>query len=137
MACQGFAEILGTGMAQWIGQYTGNTHGTKAADLEHLLRHAVEVFKASSVELKPTKAKLVKKLAAKVLNARLKVVKAKLSETMPVEAKDWESRRVQVEHLQTMETNLLSADVAGILIEFDAAELAADDRDTEKSNYTN
>lgn len=117
-------------MAQWIGQFTSNTHGTKVSDFEYTLRHAVEVFRAAPADVKLNKAKAVKKLAGKVLNARLKMVKAKLSETTPVQAKDWEKKRVQVEHLQTMERSLQSAGVTGILIEFGVEELATDDRDT-------
>ena len=117
-------------MAQWNGQYTGNTHGTKVTDFEHALRHAVEAFRNASDELRLSKAKAVKKLAAKVLIARLKMVKAKLAETKPVEAKDWEKRIVQVDHLTILERNLKAAGVAGILIEFGAQELLANDRNS-------
>lgn len=44
-------------MAQWVGQFSNNTHGTKVADSEFLLRNAVEAFKTSVDDLKRDKAK--------------------------------------------------------------------------------
>ena len=114
-------------MAQWNGQFTGNTHGTKVSDLEQTLTHAVEVYKIASEDVKLSKARSVKKLAEKVLNARLKFVKAKQSDTIPVEGKDWEKKHVQVEHLKLQESALVADGVVGILKEFDAPELATRD----------
>ena len=114
-------------MAQWNGQYTGNTHGTKVADLEDTLRHAVEVFKNSSADVKSSKGKAVKKLAAKLLNARLKMLKAKLADTTPVEAKNWEKRRIQIEHLEIQEKQWTSSGVSGILSEFGVDKLVTDE----------
>ena len=114
-------------MAQWNGQYTGNTHGTRVTDFEQTLRHAIDVFKTASDEMRSNNARAVKKLAAKVLNARLKMVKAKLSDTIPAKAEDLEKRIVQIEHLTILERNLQAAGVDGILIEFGMAELLADD----------
>jgi hypothetical protein len=118
-------------MAQWNGQYTGNTHGTKVEDLEEALRHAVEAFRDASDDVKLSKGKAVKKLAARVLNARLKMVKARLSETLPVEAKELQARMVQIEHLRIREENLRSAGIAGIFCEFQVGELVSSDPGSE------
>ena len=110
-------------MAQWNGQFTGNSHATKVEDYENTLRHAVEALNSCGVEERPAKIKSVKKLAAKVLNARLKMVRARRYDAQPVESKDWPARRVQLEHLTELETKLSGAGVDGILIEFGATEL--------------
>ena len=113
-------------MAQWNGQYTGNTHGTKVADFESVLKNAVKVFKASSEELRSSKASAVRKLAGKVLTARLKMIKAKINELAPVESAKQEERRVQIEHLQASEAKIASDGIDGVLREFGASELAGD-----------
>jgi hypothetical protein len=110
-------------MAQWAGQYSGLSHATKVDDYEYMLEHAIEIFKSCTDAEKSKKAKSVRKLAAKVLNARLKLVKAKRYEVEPVEAKDWKERRVQIDHLEEVEAKLSSEGTAGILREFGATEL--------------
>ena len=111
-------------MAQWNGQFSGNTHKTKVLDLERMLRHSVEVFRTCSEETKPSKGKAVKQLAAKLLNARLKMIKAALSETIPVEEENLQKRRSQLDHLLAEEKKLGMEGVNGILIEFDIKDLA-------------
>jgi hypothetical protein len=106
-------------VAQWNGQYTGNTHGTKVIDTERSLKLAIEAYKASPEALKLNKRKAVGKLAEKLLNARLKFVTAKLSEVASVEAENWEARRTRIEHLQEQESKLILAGVPGILQEFE------------------
>ncbi len=110
-------------MAQWNGQFTGNSHPTKVEDYENTLRHAVEALNFCDEEQKPAKLKSVRKLAARLLNTRLKMVKAKRYEAEPVESSEWPARRVQLEHLAEVETKLREVGVEGILIEFGAADL--------------
>ncbi len=110
-------------MAQWAWQFSGLSHATKVDDTEYMLRHAVNVFKSASDDEKGKKAKSVKKLAIKVLNARLKLVKAKRSEIEPVKSEDWAARKIQVEHLIEVESRLTSEGVNGILAEFGAQDL--------------
>ena len=110
-------------MAQWNGQFTGNSHATKVNDYEDMLKHAVEVFQISSDEDRGGKSKAVKKLAGKVLNARLKLVKAKEYEAEPVKSEDWAKISSQIEHLRQTEAKLTSEGVNGILLEFGAKEL--------------
>lgn len=111
-------------MAQWAWQYSGLSHATKVEDYEYMLEHAIEVFKSCPDAERSKKAKSARKLAAKVLNARLKLVKAKCYEAEPVEAKDWKEKRVQIDHLKEAEAKLTSEGTAGILREFGASELA-------------
>ncbi len=113
-------------MAQWRWQYSGLSHATKVDDYEYMLGNAVDVFKAAKIEERPKKAKSVKKLAAKVLNVRLKIIKARRNETLPVKSEDWADRRIQIEHLDELAKKLTSQGVDGILREFGVRELIED-----------
>jgi gamma-glutamyl phosphate reductase len=106
-------------MAQWNGQFTGNSHTTKVRDLEELLVHAVEVYnESSSIEEKTSKEKAIHKIAEKLLNARLKLLKAKLYDTEPVIEEKVKKQFVQIEHLQQKILKVQDAGVEGILEEF-------------------
>lgn len=63
-------------MAQWAGQFSGNTHETRRADAENALREAVVQSREAGAPLDREKAL---KLAAKVLFAREHVLNARLS----------------------------------------------------------
>lgn len=112
-------------MAQWAWQFSGLSHATKVDDTELLLRHAVDAYRSADDDDKTKKAKSVRKLAFKLLNARLKLVKAKRSNIEPVRSEDWAIRKIQIEHLIEIETRLTSEGVNGILAEFGAQELIA------------
>lgn len=72
-----------------MGQFTSVNHSTKVSDLEYMLRHAVDVYHAANTEPEKTsKSKIVKKLAAKLWSARLKLLKAKRYEAEPVKSED-------------------------------------------------
>lgn len=89
-----------------------------------MLEHAVAVFhQAASEELRHSKAKTVRKLASKVLTARLKLIKAKRYEAEPVKSEEWSSKRTQIEHLTEKEIEYQSQGVNGMLREFGAEEL--------------
>jgi hypothetical protein len=105
-------------MAQWYGQYTGNSHSTKVKDLEEMLIHAVNVYRESSNEEKVTKLKAINKIAEKLLTARLKLLKAKLYDVEPVIAEKKENQSVQIKHLQEKIFNVQNAGLNGILEEF-------------------
>ena len=112
-------------MAQWMGQYTGNSHATKIEDLEATLHHAIIVFRDASESTKnQSKEKAVRKLAEKLLTARLKYLRARLYEAEPViENKDEMRRRKRVETLRQQEAKVRVDGVNGILIEFGAQDL--------------
>jgi ABC-type methionine transport system ATPase subunit len=111
-------------MAQWNGQFTGNTHATKVKDLEELLVHTVNVFRdLSSDEERFKKEKAIHKIAEKLLIARLKFLKAKLYETEPVIEEKAKKKNVQIEHLQQRIEEMQTQGANGILIEFDLKDL--------------
>lgn len=108
-------------MAQWVGQYTGNTHTTKVRDIEETLEHSIARFRELNTdEEKLAKQKAITKIAEKLLNARLKFLKAKIYDTEPVVGK---SQSKLIAKLKEQETNLLEKGVNGILIEFGAKDL--------------
>jgi hypothetical protein len=111
-------------MAQWNGQYTGNSHATKVKDLEELLVHAVSVFRdANSIEERTKKEKTIYKLVKKLLTARFKFLKAKLYEVEPVIEENAKERRVQIEHLEQYIEKMQTQGANGILIEFGVQDL--------------
>ncbi len=111
-------------MAQWNGQYTGNTHATKVQDNEEILRNAVIVFsEANSTEEKTAKGKIIYKLADKLLAVRLKFLRAKLYEAEPVIEEKVSEQNIQIEHLQQQIEKVRAEGVNGILTEFGVQEL--------------
>lgn len=106
-------------MAQWYGQFTGNSHSTKVKDLEEMLIHAVCVYRESSIEEKIIKEKAIHKIAEKLFTARLKLLKAKLYDAEPVIEEKEKKKSVQIEHLQEKIVKVQTEGVDGILIEFE------------------
>ena len=103
-------------MAQWKGQFSGLTHETKVQDLEATLRQAVTAFDAAPDAERETKAKAVRHLADRLLTARLKALRARLSALRePGQKRASDS---QVKQLQTREQEFHAQGVAGILKEF-------------------
>jgi hypothetical protein len=115
-------------VAQWSRGFAGNTHATRVQEAEAALRNAVAAFKAQGASAPPEALKTTRKLAEKLLSARLKMLKARLvaledagaSGTMPGYAKDLASLRERL--ASTREQGL-----AGILTEF-SVEQAVDSR---------
>lgn len=104
-------------MAQWRGQFTGLSHETKVADAEVTLRAAVTSFRAASPTEAEARAEAVRRLAARVMDLRFKMLKARRIAYGPVDnASEW------AERLQEPERTLLDAGVSGILDEFGAAD---------------
>lgn len=100
-------------MAQWTGQYSGLTHETKVQDIEALLRQAVAAFDATPEPARESKAKAVHHLSDRLLAARLKALRARLSalhEPGPKQA--------AASQLQTREQELRAQGVTGIFKEF-------------------
>ena len=111
-------------MAQWLGQFTGNSHATKVKDLEETLVHAVTVLRQTSApEEIQAKRKSVLKLAEKLLIARLKFLKAKIYAAEPVSDRNTSKQQNQLENLRQSESKVRSEGVEGILVEFGAENL--------------
>ncbi len=104
-------------VAQWIGQFTGLSHCTKLADAEATLRTAVATFRAANPAESTTKAKAVRRLAARVLNLRVKLLKARRNAYGPVD-----DSSVWAQKLLEPERAILASGVSGILVEFAAAD---------------
>src|SRR5262245_36833828 len=66
-------------MAQWLGQFTGNTHKSSVQDAEALLRHAVRVFNDADTAARHREAKTVRRLATRLLRARVHSLKARIA----------------------------------------------------------
>ncbi len=103
-------------MAQWKGQFSGLTHETKVEDVELSLRQAVTAFDAALGAERESKARTVRRLAGRLLNVRLKAVRAKLSEISEPGRNAADGR--QIAHMQAQEQQLGTEGVAAILREF-------------------
>ena len=105
-------------MAQWLGQFSGNTHATRVADLEAALRHAVAaVRQADGTDAAGAKAKAVRRLAKRLLSARLRAARARLDAAAPLTSEQREARG-DLRALRSLESAIRAAGVAGILTEF-------------------
>ena len=106
-------------MAQWLGQYTGNTHATKIEDLENSLRHAAKVFQETrSAKKRKLKAKAVLNLAKKLLSARLRLLKARLVANTPLVGDEAGPQMRSVKSLRDREAKARTESLQGILLEF-------------------
>jgi hypothetical protein len=105
-------------MAQWLGQFSGDTHATRVEDAEAALHHTVVVFRAaSSDEDRKRKAKSVRNLASRLLSARLKLLKARVAALKPV-AENAKGQSCGIESLQQREAKMRAEGLNGIFIEF-------------------
>jgi len=110
-------------MAQWRGQFSGLAHGTKLADAEATLRVAVNAFHRSEPADKETKAEAVRHLGDRVLNLRLKLLKAIRNFGPPVA-----HGSPLAEQLLEPERAVQAAGLVGILSEVGAADACRDGR---------
>jgi hypothetical protein len=107
-------------VAQWGGQFNGLSHQSKLADAEATLRAAVVALRAAAPAEAASKAKAVRRLAARVLNLRVKMLKARRNAYGPVDnTSAWAQR------LQEPERAVLAAGVSGILAGFAASDVQA------------
>jgi hypothetical protein len=112
-------------VAQWLGQFSGHTHATRAEDAETTLRHAVAVFRAaSSADDRNRKARSVRSLAERLLSARLKLLKARLAALQPV-AEGADKQSGNLKSLREREAQTRTDGIRGILVEFGALDALA------------
>jgi hypothetical protein len=110
-------------VAQWLGQFSGHTHATKVEETEEALRHAVTAFHAAGPGDR-RKPKAVRNLAERLLSARLKVLKARLSALEPA-AESRGQNADGIESLRAREARTRAEGVSGILAEFGAPDALA------------
>jgi len=111
-------------VAQWSGGFAGNTHATRVNDAEAALRHAVSALKAGSASPDMVKAaKTVRQLAKRLLSARVRMLKARLSALQDASAGG--TRDPESQELAPLRQRLAEAQAQGlaeILVEFSAKE---------------
>jgi len=103
-------------MAQWMGQYTGRTHESKVKDIEETLLKAIEALKTVDENNLEAKEKSVIHLCERLLSARLKAVKARISKLSETLSFDNDSRKTQ--NLIKREKHLEDSGLKDIFIEF-------------------
>lgn len=107
-------------MAQWMRQFSGNTHATKVQDLEIVLRKAVAALGAASPgKERETKAKSVRKVAERLLSARSKMLKARLDAARTGQESESEEGS-GISSLRQRIVRLSEEGLDGILVEFGA-----------------
>ena len=100
-------------MAQWAGQFGGFTHETKVQDIEISLRQAVRALPEAE---RHGKLKAIRHLSERLLAARLKILRARISALTEPGNKTLDNS--QASHLRTREQELEVQDVDEILREF-------------------
>ncbi len=103
-------------MAQWKGQFTGRTHDTKVQDVEFALRQAIESFENAPQKEQIGKLKAVQKLSKRLLDVRLKALRARLSAVTETGSTSQEARLAT--HLRRRVQQLEAQGVDEILREF-------------------
>ncbi|XZE18338.1 hypothetical protein SH449x_003627 [Pirellulaceae bacterium SH449] len=113
-------------MAQWMGQFSGNTHLTRIQDREAQLRRAIDIYvsKEGQAERDSYNQTLIK-FSERLLDARIKALRAQISSLDPRD----ENIRVSIEtKIQRMTLRGIDA----ILEEFGAVPARTENDDDNK-----
>lgn len=115
-------------MAQWAGGYSGNTHATRVAEAEAALRDAAVAMRSESPSNQPQKAVAnARKLAERVLSARVRMLKARLRALQDASAKEKApSGSEEFASLRARLATVQEQGLPGILAEFDLVALRTD-----------
>ena len=108
-------------MAQWMGQFTGRTHESKIKDIEDSLVSAIEALKVADEANIDAKRKSVVKLCERLLSARHKAVKARISKISETRSMENDSKKTQ--SLVQREKELREHGIESILVEYKIQEL--------------
>ena len=107
-------------MAQWSGQFTGNTHLSKVQDREQQLRHAIEVYRTLDSETKiEAQKQTVARFAKQLLDARVRATKARIAALDPRDDND----RIRAE---SKIDEMLNGGVSSILEEFGGLDICVE-----------
>jgi hypothetical protein len=112
----GLTSVMRCSLAQWLGQFSGHTHESKVEDLEETLRLAVKAFHIADPTDRVSKAKSIRGLAERLLSARLKLLKVRISELDHL----LQNKEQNIHRLRCRHTELNSNGVKGILAEYSA-----------------
>ncbi len=103
-------------MAQWMGQFSGRTHESKIKDIEETLLNAIESLKVADETNINTKRKSVIKLCERLMSARHKALKARISKISETRSLESDSNKTQ--NLIKREKELGVNGIAGIFAEY-------------------
>jgi hypothetical protein len=109
-------------MAQWIGYGSGHDHPTRVRDAEESLRQAAESLRTSGAEDDRRKrAKAVKRLAERVVWARLRMLKVRIAVAQEAQmAGALSERSTEIASLQRRAEAIRGGGIAATLAEFGA-----------------
>lgn len=106
-------------MAQWAGMGSGRTHESRVQEIEASLRHAIVALNASTEDDRKTKAKNVRRIAKRLLSARVKRLKVRYAEYSDYATADVrEKRKHALESMGRRIEELEEGGTAAILKEF-------------------
>jgi len=108
-------------LAQWIRQFTGNTHETKVEDIESSLTKAIEQLRSVADKEMGKWRKSVFHLAERLLAARIKMMKVRISNLKPLASPKDESKKLN--NLEDRKQRLEEEGLQGIFIEFGIEDL--------------
>ena len=106
-------------MAQWLGQFSGLSHATRVEDAERALRAAVSAHHTALAYERPHHLNALRKLATRLLRARLKALKASLALANRIATAEALARRARhIAHLHAAQAVAVAGGVDAILLEF-------------------
>jgi len=108
-------------MAQWMGQFSGRTHESKIKDIEETLLTAIESLKSADETNIDTKRKTVIKLCERLMSARHKALKARISKISETLSLKGDSKNIQ--NLIEREKKSKENGIAGIFAEYKIQDL--------------
>lgn len=105
-------------MAQWIGQFRGFTHAGRAEEAETTLRNAVAASAAAPSGDGAARIKHLRKLADRVLRARLQLLRAALDAARRIPTTDAiEKQAKQIDRLIAAHDATVAGGAEAILLE--------------------
>jgi hypothetical protein len=108
-------------VAQWLGQFSGNTLKTAVLDAEELLRHAVSAFRNAPTADRLRKGKAVRALAKRLCAARVHFLKAEITAATDPAMDDTQPGRArQIARLEEALSVVQQGGIPAILTEFSA-----------------
>ena len=106
-------------MAQWLGQFSGNTHLSKVHDRENQLRHAIGVYRSETQsDRRKGHRDTVRRFAERLLDARIRASKAQVAALDP---RDDDDRKF----IESKIARMIETGTDAILVEFGEIDLCS------------